>query len=123
MKTIVKTILLAAAAAAGFSSCDSLTKYGLNPFEATTPVAAKVISAGSVKFDSGLNMNKKSKKWSTVESLTEGYSQSVKIQTADGRIFTHSHQVSSDDDVLSVGSTGTANIGVTSGTLWSFKAE
>ncbi len=93
---------------------------GLNPFEATTPVSATVISAGSVNYESGLNMNQKSKKWSTVENLTQGYSQSIKIQTSDGRVFTHSHSVNSDSDILSVGDAGTAKIGVTSGSLWDF---
>ncbi len=120
MKNIFRSFSIAAAASVAVSSCGSMTAMGLNPFEETVPVSATVISAGSVNFESGMNMNKKSKKWATVESLTEGYSQKIKIQTSDGRVFTHSHSVKSDIDTLSVGDTGTAKIGTTSGSLWGF---
>ncbi len=120
MKKIIPAVLLTVAASVGISSCNSLTSAGLNPFESTIPVPATVVSAGSVKYNEGLNLNKKSKKWSAVQESTAGYSQAIKIRTTDGREYSYSHSVSSDSDGLSVGDTGTAKVGVTSGKVWGF---
>ncbi len=120
MKNVLKMFAFAGAAAAALSSCDSMTKAGLNPFEPTVAVPATVVSAGSVTYSEGMNMNRKSEKWAKVETLTQGYKQKIQIQTEDGRTFTHSLTLTSEYDGVAEGTVGTANIGTTSGVLRSF---
>ncbi len=122
MKNIFKTLSLVGAAVAALSSCDTLTAAGLNPMEQTIAVPVTVVAAGQVTYDEGVNMNQKSKKWAAVQQSTAGYKQQLQLQTADGSVIDYNYSLGSGS-ALSAGATGTANVGVKSGKVWSFSAN
>lgn len=103
------------------TSCETLTKMGLNPNEERYQENATVIKAGAVTYDDGVDNIGKGKGKAIVQNLTSGYSQTIVIRTDSGKTFTRKVTLgSSGNNAYSTGDTGIAEIGKISNTCWAF---
>lgn len=122
---ILTGLALSAIGILGLSSCSFLNKTGLNPFEPTIEMQARVTHASAVKFSAGgehighIGGGRARQDFTTSDS----YSQTIIVKASDGNTYKGTLHYDSSGECATTGDVGIAKIGKTSRILKDFQAS
>lgn len=121
MKKYALAALLMGSMTVGFTSCESLTQMGVNPFEEKQTVMATCVAAPAPHYHPGGDSFSVGGGSARTDVETKPFwSQEVTVRTKAGRLCSGSLIVAGPWDRVRKGQRELAVIGVNSGKLWSF---
>jgi len=120
--TIWSGLALAAIGILGLSSCKFLNESGLNPFEPTMEMQARVTHASTATYSEGKDFHIGGGK-ARQDFSTAGYSQTIIVKASDGNTYKGTLHYSTAGECASTGDVGIAKIGKTSHVLKGFEAS
>lgn len=121
MKKYALAALLLGSVTAGFTSCETLTMAGLNPFEEKMTVMATCVSAPAPQFyEGGDSISFGKGRGRTTLTTRPSWSQNITVRTKQGRLCSGTITLSTPYDRVHKGQRELAVIGVMSGKLYTF---
>lgn len=120
--TILSGLALSAIGILGLSSCAFLNETGLNPFEPTVEMQARVTHASSATYSEGQDFHIGGGS-ARQDFSTAGYSQTIIVKASDGKTYKGTLHYDTAGECATTGDVGIAKIGKTSRVLKDFEAS